>query len=183
LLEGQNINVRLMEKDDVDSIVELFSNTHFDEYDPIMLISKTEMARRFDSPTPLATVTEDTLFIVEKKDGAKIGLARHFIVQPLGVTEIGYILIPSERGKGHGTEAAQIIVDYLFLLKNIVRIQATTEAKNRQSQRVLEKIGFKREGTLRKAGFVRGTWVDGYLYSILKEEWKEPKILTRTEKK
>jgi len=52
--------------------------------------------------------------------------------------------------------------------------------KNRASQRVLEKAGFKKEGALRKSMFVRGEWVDTYVYSILREEWKEPKILTKT---
>jgi hypothetical protein len=35
----------------------------------------------------------------------------------------------------------------------------------------------------KKEMFVWGKWADGYLYSILREEWKEPKILTMTEKK
>jgi len=168
-----------MEKDDIDSIVEVFRNIHFDEYDPLMLISKSEMTKRFDNPSPIEIVTQNTLFIIEKKDRAKIGLARHFLVQPAGLMEIGYIIVPSERRKGYGTEAAQIMVDYLFLSKEIVRIQATTDAKNKASQRVLEKAGFKREATLRKAGFVRGKWANGYLYSILREEWREPKILTK----
>jgi RimJ/RimL family protein N-acetyltransferase len=47
---------------------------------------------------------------------------------------------------------------------------------------VLEKSGFKKEGTLRKEYFVRGEWVDSCVYGILREEWKEPEILTRTEK-
>jgi RimJ/RimL family protein N-acetyltransferase len=47
----------------------------------------------------------------------------------------------------------------------------------------LEKVGFKKEGTLRKNFFVRGEWRDAYLYSILREEWKEPKILTKTAQK
>jgi RimJ/RimL family protein N-acetyltransferase len=47
----------------------------------------------------------------------------------------------------------------------------------------LEKAGFKTEGTLRKHQFVRGVWADFYLYSVLREEWKEPKIPTMTEKK
>jgi RimJ/RimL family protein N-acetyltransferase len=46
---------------------------------------------------------------------------------------------------------------------------------------VLEKAGFTIEGTIRKSA--RGARRDAYLYSILREEWKEPKILTRTEKK
>jgi len=94
--------------------------------------------------------------------------------------EIGYAMLPSERNKGYGTEAISIIVDYLFLSKQLERIQATTDVTNQPSQRVLEKNEFKKEGIIRKAGFIRGQWRDEYLYSILREEWKEPKILTKT---
>jgi RimJ/RimL family protein N-acetyltransferase len=87
-------------------------------------------------------------------------------------------LVPSERGKGYGTEALGIMVDYLFLSKEVMRIQVQTDVRNAVSQKVIEKVGFKREGTLRKDFFMRGEWVDAYIYSILREEWKEPKILT-----
>jgi ribosomal-protein-alanine N-acetyltransferase len=86
----------------------------------------------------------------------------------------------SERGKGCCTEAIEIMVNYLFLSKDTMRIQAHTNPRNVASQKVLEKVGFKKEGTLRKNFFMRGEWRDAYLYSILKEEWKEPKILTKT---
>jgi len=62
----------------------------------------------------------------------------------------------------------------------LVRIQAVTDARNVASQKVLEKAGFQNEGRLRKEEFVRGEWRDRYLYSILREEWKEPKIVTKT---
>jgi RimJ/RimL family protein N-acetyltransferase len=94
--------------------------------------------------------------------------------------EIGYSLVPSERGKGYCTEAVNIMVDYLFLSKESRRIQAHTDLRNVASQKVLEKVGFRKEGTLRKNLFVRGEWRDAYLYSILREEWKDPKILTKT---
>jgi RimJ/RimL family protein N-acetyltransferase len=94
--------------------------------------------------------------------------------------EIGYNVIPSERGKGYGTEAAQIIVDYLFLTQSIDRIQAITDVRNKASQTVLERAGFRIEGTIRKSAFVRGKLSNAYLYSILREEWKEPKILTKS---
>jgi len=51
---------------------------------------------------------------------------------------------------------------------------------NFASQRVLEKAGFTKEGIFRKSAFIMGVWQDGVLYSVLREEWKEPKILTRT---
>jgi RimJ/RimL family protein N-acetyltransferase len=94
--------------------------------------------------------------------------------------EIGYILVPSERKKGYGSEAVRIIVDYLFLSKELVRVQAITGVDNFASRMVLEKAGFTKEGIMRNSGFIRGEWKDGCLYSILREEWKEPKILTKT---
>jgi len=72
------------------------------------------------------------------------------------------------------------MVDYLFLSKDIVCIQAHTDVGNIASQKVLEHAGFKKEGIIRKHSFVRGEWRDWSLYSILREEWKEPKILTKT---
>jgi RimJ/RimL family protein N-acetyltransferase len=73
------------------------------------------------------------------------------------------------------------MVDYLFLSKNTVRIQAHTDCRNVTSQKVLEKAGFRKEGIVRKLLFNRGEWRDACLFSVLREEWKEPKILTRTE--
>jgi ribosomal-protein-alanine N-acetyltransferase len=61
----------------------------------------------------------------------------------------------------------------------MMRIQVTTDPRNLASQKVLEKAGFKKEGTLRKWSFLRGEVRDGYLYSILREEWKEPRILAK----
>jgi RimJ/RimL family protein N-acetyltransferase len=61
-----------------------------------------------------------------------------------------------------------------------LRIQAVTNVDNIPSQRVLEKAGFVREGTLRKVSHVRQEWGDVHVYSVLREEWKEPKILTKT---
>jgi RimJ/RimL family protein N-acetyltransferase len=113
-----------------------------------------------------------------KKDGTRIGYMFMGLVGPYW--EIGYVLIPSERGKGYCTEAAQLAVDYLFLSKDVVRVQATTQLGNLASQKILEKTGFKREGIIRKGEFAWGKWCDLYLYSILRDEWKEPKILTKT---
>ena len=179
LLEGKNVNLRVMEKDDLSLFVEWANKLGvFGEYNPLHQMSKAEAEKAFDNPSDIKP------FIIEKKDGSKIGFIVHFHVLHLGTgtkqLEIGYTLVPSERGKGYGTEALQIMVDYLFLSKDTMRIQAQTDQRNVASQKVLEKVGFKKEGTLRKNFFMRGEWTDDYIYSILREEWKEPKMLTRT---
>ena len=55
--------------------------------------------------------------------------------------------------------------------------------KNVASQKVLEKVGFKREGTLRKTYLLRGEWTDIFIFSILREEWIEPRTLQTLEQR
>jgi len=181
LLEGKDVNLRVMEKEDLPLFAEWLNNPEFfgEHFAPLQR-SRAEMEKMFEN-NPL----EMKGFFIEKKDGTKIGLVSHFnMLAPYGkMQEIGYALVPSERGKGYCTEATQLMVDYLFLSKDLARIQATTHVGNAGSQKVLEKAGFIREGTLRKAIQSRGEWTDLVIFSILREEWKEPKIMTRTEKK
>ena len=185
MLEGKLINLRVMEKEDVDFLAECFNDISFwGEYDSIVeQRSKSELMQRFDNPSNLRILTERKRFIILKKDGSRIGFITHWITQPNGWMEIGYNIVTKERGKGYETEAVQLMVDYLFLSQNISRIQAMIDVRDKSSQSVLEKTGFRKEGTCRKSSFVRGAWADSHLYSILREEWKEPKILTRTENK
>jgi RimJ/RimL family protein N-acetyltransferase len=91
--------------------------------------------------------------------------------------------VPSERKKGYATEATELMVDYLFLSKEIARVQAIVDVRNKASQRVLEKAGFQREGTVRDGYFNRGEWRSEYIYGFLRKEWKEPKILTKNQMK
>jgi RimJ/RimL family protein N-acetyltransferase len=179
LLEGKNVNLRIMEKEDLLLFAEWYDNPDFlgEAFFPIQR-SMTETEKAFLEPNPY----ESKRFIIEKKDGTKIGTISHFnMLSPVGkLLEIGYALMPSERGKGYGTEAAQLMVDYLFLGKETPRIQALTLVKNVASQRVLERVGFKKEGIMRRCFHIRGEWSDFAIFSILREEWKEPKILTKT---
>jgi len=175
LLEGKNVNLTIVEKGDLPLWAEWLNNPEFyGEYVWVPQQSKTSWEKRYDKLTP-----EEKWFFIEKKDGTKIGTITYF--PRGGLLEIGFATIPDERSKGYCTEAVKIIVDYLFLSKNIVRIQAQTNPRNIPSQKVLEKAGFKKEGLIRKSAFVRGEWRDVVLYSILREEWKEPQILTKTE--
>jgi RimJ/RimL family protein N-acetyltransferase len=178
LLEGRNVNLRVAEKEDLPLIAGWLNDPEFfGEYFSPLQMSRAELEKMFEN-SPL----EMKAFIIEKKDGTKIGQIGHFnMISPYAkMMEIGYALVPGERGKGYCTEATQLMVDYLFLSKDIARIQATTHVGNTASQKVLEKVGFKREGTLRKAFQSRGERTDLAIFSILREEWKEPKILTKT---
>ena len=67
---------------------------------------------------------------------------------PPGVCEIGIELFDEARGKGVGTEAVRLITEWL-LENDYPRVQASTDIRNAAMRRVLEKLGFEREGVLR----------------------------------
>ena len=182
MLEGKNVNLKVREKEDVDFLVECFDDLDFwGESSPAYeQFPRWYLMKTFDNPPDLQRLIDWKLFVIQKKDRTRIGIAWHMVNQPYGTMEIGYFIIPSERGKGYGTGVVQLMVDYLFLFKNIVRIQAMTNEGNKASQRVLEKAGFRIEGTVRNLAFVRGVWTNWYLHSILREEWKVPKTLGKT---
>jgi ribosomal-protein-alanine N-acetyltransferase len=175
LLEGKNVNLKRMEKEDMPLLQEWMSDRKImGEFLPFTQYSRAEFEKAVEA-NPL----ELKFFSIEKKDKSKIGYI--FLFNMLHVIdkflEIGYTLLPSERGKGYCTEATQLMVDYVFLSTDVSRIQIMVHIRNKASQRVAEKAGFIREGTIRRTA---GGEKDLYLYSILREEWKEPKILAKS---
>jgi RimJ/RimL family protein N-acetyltransferase len=173
LLEGKTVNLRVVEKEDLSLLKEWRNNLEFTgQYQSMLQETMKDLEKQHES------LTDEKWFFIEKKDGTRIGTISHRTV--FKTQEIGSALLPSERGKGYCSEAVKIMVDYLFLSKDIPRIQAHTDERNVAAQKVLENAGFKKEGTFRKEYFVRGEWRDSCIFAILREDWKEPKILTKT---
>jgi ribosomal-protein-alanine N-acetyltransferase len=172
LLEGKNVNLRVVEKEDLPLLKEWRNNLGFiGQYQLVSQETMKDLEKQYDG------CVDEEWFFIEKKDGTKIGTMSHRPV--FKIQEIGSALLPSQRGKGYCSEAVDIMVDYLFVSRDIPRIQAHTDARNADAQKVLEKAGFKKEGTFRSEYFVRGEWRDSCIFAILREEWKEPKILTK----
>lgn len=182
MLEGKLNDLRVMEREDVDFLAEHRNdlNCICEYWSDIEQVSKSDWVKQFDNPSSFGVLLEVKRFIIQKKDGTRIGVIHHFLDSPHHLMELACWLVPSESKKGYGTEATQLMVDYLFLSKEIARIQAIVDIRNKASQRVLEKVGFQREGTVRDGYFNRGEWRSEYLYGILRRELKEPKILTKT---
>jgi len=185
LLEGKTVNLRVAEKDDIPLLNEWTNSLNVGgDYEFSHQVSRAEMEKNFEKSLSDPSPVDWKTFLIEKKDGTRIGYVMYFnTLHPAGkIQEIGYGMIPNERGKGYCTEAVRMMLDYLFLARDLACIQAIVDVRNVASQRVLEKAGFKKEGTIRKRFFIRGEWTDNSVYSILREEWKEPKILTKTGK-
>lgn len=84
--------------------------------------------------------------------------------------ELGYYIAEEYWGKGIMTEAVKQICEYVFENSDMIRIYAEPFAYNTASCRVLEKAGFRYEGTLRSNAVKSGNVIDMKMYSLLKNE-------------
>ncbi|XP_058213341.1 uncharacterized protein LOC131325228 [Rhododendron vialii] len=81
---------------------------------------------------------------------------------------IGYGLSVDYWGQGITTKAVKMALPQVFEeFPDIVRLQAFADVENKGSQRVLEKVGFLKEGHLRKYTYVKGNLKDLFVYSFL----------------
>lgn len=90
-------------------------------------------------------------------------------------TEIGFELSKEQWGKGIAHEAVEAIISYGYEHMNFQRIEALIEPPNLSSQKLVEKLGFIREGLLRNYEFTSGKFDDLYMYSLLKQDFDKNK--------
>ncbi|KAK7337863.1 hypothetical protein VNO77_18451 [Canavalia gladiata] len=82
--------------------------------------------------------------------------------------DIGYAIGANYWGQGITTKALKIAVPQVFKdFNDLLRLQAFTSLENKASQRVLEKVGFLREGVLRKYTYLKGDIKDLVVFSFL----------------
>jgi ribosomal-protein-alanine N-acetyltransferase len=112
--------------------------------------------------------------ITVKGDDKLIGSAGFYKwVQPERYqAEMGYDLNPVFWGKGIMTEALSAIIQYGFDHMGLHRIEVLIPHHNRRSQKLVQGLGFKREGVLRDHYFIEGRFEDDVIFSLLKGEWK-----------
>jgi len=84
---------------------------------------------------------------------------------------LGYCLSDAAWGHGYATEAARALLQWAFDTLDLNRVQAETDTRNAASARVLEKLGFVREGTLREDCVVNGEVSDSWVYGLIRRQW------------
>ncbi|NLW70349.1 MAG: GNAT family N-acetyltransferase [Eubacteriaceae bacterium] len=102
-----------------------------------------------------------------------IGLDKDEIRNNITSREMGYVLSQDYWGRGLMTEACMAVVDYAFAEMGLECLSISHFPDNDASRRVIEKCGFKKEGTLRRSWRrYDGCVLDTVVYSILREEWE-----------
>jgi len=87
--------------------------------------------------------------------------------------EIGFAVARSQWGRGLASEAVAELIAFAFERLQLHRLEADTEPRNERSLRLLERLGFRREGHLRERYYVDGERQDTVLLGLLRTEWAE----------
>lgn len=86
---------------------------------------------------------------------------------------IGYFIAQSAAGRGVMPTAVAMAVDYLLWYRSIHRIEINIRPENANSLRVVEKLGFRDEGTRKGYLHINGKWADHRAFALVSEEIPE----------
>jgi ribosomal-protein-alanine N-acetyltransferase len=108
-----------------------------------------------------------------KEDDELVGTCGfHHISRSNFKAEIGYDLIPAFWGKGIMINAIHCLLQYGFEQLQLNRIEAIVDPTNTNSYKLLDRLGFQREGLHRQAFYEKGRFIDVYIYSMLQGDYK-----------
>ena len=108
--------------------------------------------------------------VVLRETGQVIGETAVFDVENARMGCVAYRFDPEHWGRGYATEALQAAVDFVYTCTELDRLYATVDVRNVASNRVLEKCGFIREGTVRQGKMV-SVYCDYHLWGMLRSDW------------
>lgn len=77
------------------------------------------------------------------------------------------------QGKGYGSEALLLLLDYAFGIVNLHRVELSVFSYNKRARHVYEKLGFNLEGVQRDALFYNHEYHDSIMMSLLEDEYRE----------
>ena len=180
-IETTRLFLRPFELIDIDFLFEHFSSDYVCKYlvdeAPYTEISQAKGLISYftDEKTKDAT----RWIIIEKCNGKRIGTCGYNLLdQRNNSIEVGYDMREEFVGNGFMTEAVTAIIKVAFEEKGMNRIQAHAIPENIRSCKLLKRLGFSREGTIREWLFFNGKYYDHYIYSVLRKEWENEKRRT-----
>ncbi|WP_395143543.1 GNAT family N-acetyltransferase [Armatimonas sp.] len=171
-LTGERVCLRMMTPKDAPAIFTLFSDPEamrYWSYPPYTELTQAEarLARDISGAAESAVLPWGV-----EQDGVLIGtVTLHDLNLSGGRAELGYLLAKSRWGQGLAQEAVGLAIDHAFATLGLRRLEADIDPRNLASQKLLERLGFVREGYLRERWCVAGEVTDTALYGLLAREW------------
>lgn len=171
MLKGNGLALRTVRRRDLETLFELASDVgRRGDYYPLHMMIEPKYYRSFEEDG-FWTDEYGRMVIVDETDRI-MGQILYFQTSSyMNGYEIAYLIFdPADRGKGHMSQALDLLSRYLFATKKISRLQLTVLPGNEASRRVAMKCGYQSEGIMRQAIFHHGRPTDMELFSLVRDE-------------
>jgi RimJ/RimL family protein N-acetyltransferase len=113
-------------------------------------------------------------WVIETLEGVPVGSISTHNCQPrCGTFSYGIDICAEMRGRGYASEAILLVMRYYFEELRYQKVTVNIHADNPASIRLHEKLGFQREGLLRRMQFSHGKYIDELFYGLTCEEFQE----------
>ena len=174
-LDAPRVRLRWLTEADVDALYAVFSDRGMMRY-----WSSPAMTERKEAEDYLRRIHEGfaarSLFqwgAELKQERRIIGTCTLFHLDPANAkAELGYGLGSADWGKGYMSEALTALLDFAFGTLRLRRLEADVDPRNENSLRILDRLGFHREGLLRERWNVAGEIQDTVFCGLLAKEWQ-----------
>jgi ribosomal-protein-alanine N-acetyltransferase len=135
-------------------------------------VSRTVLRNRRDWKRGLSFVLMITAREREERILGRIALGG-VLLGAFQAAHLGYWIDAEHQGRGLMTEAVRATTTFALRAASLHRVQAAVMPRNAGSQRVLEKVGYRREGMAQRYLCIAGAWEDHVLFAITAEEWTD----------
>lgn len=174
VLDAGTVRLRPHREDDLQDFFALYSDPQVMRYWSFPAWTHVDQAReRFEGALAAHDPAHLLCWAVAEADSDRlIGGVTLFAINPgQGRAEIGYALHSSQWGRGHARNALGAVLHHAFGPVGLRRMEADIDPRNAPSCRLVERMGFTREGVLRERWHVAGELQDSALYGLLAREW------------
>jgi RimJ/RimL family protein N-acetyltransferase len=175
VLETERLRLRWITDSDAGALYEVYGDpqvARFLSFPPFSEpIQAEKMAAR--AQAGYADGTGVNFVLERREDGKVLGNCMLFRFHDESRrAEIGYSLARAHWSKGYMHEALTALIDYAFGVLNLNRLEADIDPRNPSSAKILERLGFVKEGVLRERWVVAGETSDTAYYGLLAGDWR-----------
>ena len=168
-LEGEQINLRTLEEEDIEFLQKNINNPDIRKNLTTRRPTNLQQQQEFFQET--VSSSEDVHLAICNEEEIVGIISLEEDQREVRTASIGLWIDPEHHRNGYGTEAVKLITDYGFNELGYYRIYARAYEENKGSQRIWEKLGYTKEGELRDQAYFDGEFGDIYMYGILEDEW------------
>ena len=143
---------------------------------PVALAEAQQIVERFAQGDPEAA---GWFQYAVDLDGVLIGDLGVNLAANLMQADVGFTLAAEYQGQGYASEAVRGLLHHLFVDRELHRVSAECDARNTASARLLERVGFTREGLRLSNTWFKGEWTDDLLYGLLRDDYLTQQQPTR----